>query len=32
MHPRYDDIEFAKIMKMIPSGYYLVFPLRGTPY
>lgn len=32
MEPRYSDIEFANIMKKIPTGHCLVIPIKGSPY
>lgn len=32
MNAWYNDVEFANVMKKLPTGYYLVFPIKGTPY
>lgn len=32
MEAKYSDIEFAKLMRYIPIGYYLVVPIKGPPF
>jgi len=30
--PWLSDVELAKVMRQIPPGYVLVFPMKGKPY